>query len=209
MSNKTVLIDIDDTLADTQTHILQYVNSNAKRHYKREEISRSFREGKSSEYTLLVKQFLNNADLVAQILPYSDALGAMQKLHQNNYAIHIVSARKQNLYDTTLAWLNQHGFADFIHHVHPRPNLSRGHVFKARVARDINPVAAFEDTYDVALALAREVPCVYLIDKPWNLAESIPANIVRASSFNDSVEDFLSSTPSSTPTKHKPKPRRL
>lgn len=191
MGSKTVLIDIDDTLADTQTHILQYVNSSSKRHYGREEISRDFREGKSGEYTFLVKQFLNNPDLVAQILPYRDALDAIQKLHQNNYAIHIVSARKENLYNTTLAWLNQHGFADFIHHVHPRPNLSRGHVFKAKVARAINPAAAFEDTYNVALALAREVPRIYLINKPWNLTEPIPANVVREPSFSDSVKDFL------------------
>lgn len=188
---KAVLVDIDDTLANTQTKILEYVNSHSARSYKIEEITNEFREGLNREYNTLIEDFLAEPDLVSQIEPFDDALIGMKRLAQADYEIHITSSRKENLHDVSSDWLLRHGFMGHIHHIHPRFSTQRGHHFKLEAASSINAIAAFDDTLSVVETLAEIVPELYLINKPWNASRSAASSIKRVESFAQGVDIFL------------------
>src|SRR5437588_4257029 len=128
--NKSVLVDIDDTLSETQVEILKYINSKSEREYIWDELTREFREGKDPEYQKLVQEYLLQPELVGATLPYKDALDAIKKLHKNGYEIHIASSRKEMLHETTLTWLEKHGIINYIEKVHPRTSNKNDKDFK-------------------------------------------------------------------------------
>lgn len=188
---KSVLVDIDDTLADTQVKLLEYANSKSVRQYAYHEMSQKFREKQVPEWAGLVKDFLQQPDLVETVQPYSDAFSAMKKLHEAGYLIHIASSRKENLHSASVNWLKQHGLIDFVTEIHGRMDNNRGSEFKVASANKSGAIAAFDDTLGVVTALAGAVETVYLIDKPWNQTQKLPVNVVRTSSFADAVDLFL------------------
>ena len=189
--SRNVFVDVDDTISDTQTAMLAYVNERASRRYSYEEMTEAYREGDHPEYEGFVRQFLNSPQLVLQNKPYADALAAMQRLHQAGYVIHIVSSRREPLHQVTLQWLERHGFADFIEEIHPRRASQKSNEFKRTTAERLRPLAAFDDTLSVVRELAAVCPVVYLIDKPWNAADDLPRNVVRADGFGQAVGLFL------------------
>lgn len=186
-----ILVDIDDTLARTQKHNLEYIAREHGKEYKFSDMTKGFREGQDKEYDNLVGQFLRNEQLVSEIAPYSYALDSLKKLHKAGHIIHIASSRRENLHKTTEQWLEKHGFADYIHHIHPRSSLHKGKQFKVQVANKYNLTVAFDDTWDVSEALAEAGVMVYLIHKPWNKDEELPNNIIRVDNFAKGVENFL------------------
>lgn len=193
MNKPTVLVDIDDTISDSQTVILEHVNRLSPIRYRQEDLTRASREQDNNHYNRLVAHLLKQPDIIGSYLPFADAAAAMKKLHQAGFEIHIASSRKEVLHEVTIQWLRRHGFADFVTRVHPRSSLSRGHEFKVKAAASVNAVAAFDDTYDVVEALSAAVPIVYLIDRPWNHGEATPVNVKRAGSFAIAVDDFIMS----------------
>lgn len=193
--SRAVLVDIDDTLADTQVKILEYVNSHAPQHYAMNQITHEFREGLNAEYDQLVRQFLASGDLVGQIEPITDAISGLAQLKEAGYEIHIASARQENLHTVTVDWLTRHGLSDYVHRIHPRFSHQRDYQFKLTAAREIDAVAAFDDTLSVIEALAAAVPKLYLINKPWNNHKNIKTPIIRVDSFAAAVSDFLAKNP--------------
>lgn len=191
----TVLVDIDDTLSDTQVAMLEYINRRSQTPYRFEELTRAHREQDIPEYESLVQEFLATPSLVEQTKPYANALTALRRLHAAGFVIHIASSRREPLHDATVRWLERHGFIDYVDTIHPRSSAHRGHEFKRLVAERIRPAAAFDDTYEVAELLAKSDVPVYLIDKPWNRDERLPRNVVRAKDFADAVSRFLASGP--------------
>ena len=189
--NGTLLVDIDDTLSDTQVAMLRYVNSKSAQPYRFEELTRAHREEAVPEYERLVQEFLADPQLVGQCRPYRTALAAMQQLHDAGYAIHIVSSRREPLHAVTTAWLKEHGFADYVDTIHPRSAQHTGKEFKQMIAGKIKPAAAFDDTLEVAEVLAGTGVLTYLIDRPWNAGEPLPKNICRAETFAAAAADFL------------------
>lgn len=186
----TVLVDIDDTLADTGSVLLEYVNAHARRQYRYEELNRALRESDEGEYHELVQAALRSGDDL-RVPPLADALAGVRRLHEAGHEIHIVSARKENLHELTRGWLREHGFEPYVTQSHARLASQRGTEFKRDVARRINPAAAFDDTYNVVAALAPICPTVYLVDRPWNREDGLPNSVIRVPSFADGVERFL------------------
>lgn len=188
---RTVLVDVDDTLADAGSAILRYVNERADKPYQYAELTREFREGKFPEFETLLQEFLNQPARVAAYEPYPGALASIRRLHDAGFVVHVASSRKEPLHQTTIQWLQAHGFADYVSQTHPRSARLKGHDFKVAVARQIKPAAAFDDTYQVAQALANSGFPVYLIDRPWNKQPALPGRITRVSSFARAVDLFL------------------
>ncbi len=185
-----VLVDIDDTLADTKVKMLEYINRNGDKTYQYHELTQEFRDGKIPDYEKLVQEYLSQPKLIEEILPYEDALEAIQRLEAAGYEIHIVSTRKEPLHKSTIRWLTLHGFDKHIERIHPRSSEKIGHKFKKETAELVSAVAAFDDTLGVARAMAEVIPAVYLINKPWNQGK-LPKNIIRVSSFVEAVNIFL------------------
>ncbi len=187
------LVDIDDTLSGTMTALLEYVNERASRHYRYEELNREFRERNEGEYYDLVQEALRAGNL--QVFPLAGALAGVSRLHQAGHEVHIVSARPEDQHKWVRRWLQTYDFSPYITEIHPRPSSQKGSDFKRAVAKRIKPKAAFEDTYELARALAPVCPKTYLIDCPWNRADGLPGGVIRVPSFAAGVERFLSGDP--------------
>jgi uncharacterized HAD superfamily protein len=194
MSIKRALVDIDDTIADTQKMLIEKVSENTGHKYVFEEMDRDYREG-DGEHTKLWREavwdILKRPDVMITVSPSKGALEAIVELGNNGVDPDIVTARKQILADATGEWLETHGFA---HHIHQRPIREDGESgveFKLRVARENNYDVAFDDTYDVAVALADIIPTVYLIHKPWNDGHPLKENMIRVNSFSEGVRHYL------------------
>lgn len=195
---KNVLVDVDDTISDTQRHILEWMAEQGA-HYEFEQITRDFRErGRDTdpEYERLIRHALDeNPELLAATKPYDDALLAFRELRDYDFTIHIVSSRQTPLHDVTAQWIRDHGFLPHVEQIHPRPPGVKGNAFKRSIADEQLFVAAFDDTFEVCTELAAADPgCqVYLIDKPWNRGydSELPRNVKRVDSFSAGVDDLL------------------
>jgi len=189
-----VFVDVDDTIADTQNHVLRHINEGREQPYEYDKLDRRFREGSGDGkvYDKAVKELLR-PEIMTETAPLAGALAAMERLHDAGYEVHIVSSRREQLHDTTEKWLAKHSFADFVEHIHRRPDSLKGKAFKQQLAQLVKPVALFDDTLDVALELAETVDTIYLIDKPWNNDSDLklPPNIVRVDDFAAAVDAFL------------------
>lgn len=193
MANNRVLVDVDDTLSDTQLVLIREVEQITGKHFAFDEMTRAHREKEIDGWGKAVREVLKNPAAMLTCQPSHLALEGLSLLHAGGFEPHIVSSRQEPLHETTAAWLDQHGFATYVAAVHPRLNGEGGNEFKVRIAREQNFRAAFDDTFEVAVALAAVVPTVYMIDKPWNRGhdEELPTNVERVESFYDGVEEFL------------------
>lgn len=192
MTNR-VLVDLDDTLSDTQVVLIREVARLTGHTFKFDEMTRAHREKEIEPWGGGVREVLKNPDVMLTCQPSHLALEGLSLLRAGGFETHIVSSRQEPLHEATAAWLDQHGFAKYVSAIHPRLNGEGGNSFKVRIAREQEFLAAFDDTFEVVVALADVVPTVYMIDKPWNRGhdEELPSNVKRVESFYDGVEEFL------------------
>lgn len=190
-----VLVDVDDTVAETQHFLIEKINGLLGGHYTFESMTRGHRENdpEFQEWNENVWALMKQPDEWELIEPSPGAVEGFEQLLENDVKPHIVTARKSGLFAVTDRWLKRFGFYFAGIEVHRRGDNERGGEFKCRVADEVGFDAAFEDTLDVALELAKHVNTVYLIDKPWNVfpEDLTPPNIVRVGSFADGVERYL------------------
>lgn len=191
MERKDLMIDLDDTLNRMQQAILAFINSASPIKVRFSEWNSTAREGGKPEVEGLLREFLQRPDLVIKTPPFKKALAGVQLLHQQGFHLHIVSARKEPLHQTTQDWLEKHGFSPLITAVHHRPTDLFGPKFKLEVAKKINAQAAFDDTKDIAQILAADGIPVYLIRRPWNKELSPSDLIIPRRSFYQAVRTFL------------------
>lgn len=188
-----VLIDVDDTVAETQIFLLEKINALTGGSFAFEGMTRAHRENapEHREWNENVWALMKRPEEWAEIIPSEGAVDAFRSLLINGVTPHIVTARKSHMFKTTDAWLEAYGFMFDGLKVHRRGNAEKGAAFKCRVADEVGFDAAFEDTLDVALELAKHVRVIYLIDKPWNRNHDLPANIVRVASFAEGVHRYV------------------
>lgn len=194
--SKAVLCDVDDTIAETQRLLIEYINGKLGTDYRFEEMDRRYREDLDDEtrqWTEAVWDTLKRPDVMQRMEPSEGALEAMEDLARIGFEPHIVTARKEILFEATKNWLKNHGFDEYYKYMHPRQPGESGVEFKIRVAREVGFVAGFDDTYEVAVALAEHIPTIYLIDKPWNRGVEcpLPSNVVRVESFDYGVTKLI------------------
>lgn len=194
--NKAVLIDVDDTIAETQRLLIEHINAELGSYYEFENMNRRYREDlddDTRQWTEAVWDTLKRPDVMQRMQPSEGALEAMEDLVVIGYEPHIVTARKEILFDATKNWLKTHGFDEYYEFIHPRQPGESGVEFKIRIAEEVGFAAGFDDTYEVAVALAEHMPTMYLIDKPWNRGDDcpLPDNVVRVESFDYGVTKLI------------------
>jgi len=188
---RNLIVDLDDTLAEATRAILHDVNTKLPTPITWHELTRDHREANDGPYFHAVQTFLAEPERLLEYEPCEGAREALDHLAAAGYELHLVSARKEPLHEVTIRWLTRNRFAEFLQAVHGRPSTERGFEFKLRIARELRPIAAFDDTLEVAEALGGAGTRVYLIDKPWNRAPNLPTNVRRAPSFSEAVDDLL------------------
>ncbi len=188
---KAVLVDLDDTLNALQTRINGYVNAQSQTKYHYHRLTSYERESGDPALDEIVQEFLHSPQLVIKSQPFPHALAGVQLLHQNGYAIHITSARKESLHQVTVDWLDLHGMSPYITNVPPRPADIFGPDFKIQVAQKVAAQTIFDDTKRVAEAFAQNMMIVYLIRRPWNKELLADEFIKPYPSFYRAVLGFL------------------
>lgn len=202
-----LIIDLDDTLAETTRAILQNVNSGLPNPIKWHDLTRDHREANDGPYFDAVQAFLAEPERLLQYEPCEGAREALAHLAATGYDLHLVSARKEPLHEITIEWVGRHGLTEFFRAIHGRPAAERGFEFKLRVAGELQPVAAFDDTLEVAEALGGADISVYLIDKPWNVASRLPRRVRRVESFAMAAEHLLAMTSRTDPSAQGARPQ--
>lgn len=189
---QAVLVDIDDTIADTQAAIIDFIFRRTGQRVPLEYFTEAVRRNRFGEYDGLITEFLNTPEAVRDVAPLADARQALKRLHAGGYRIHIMSSRAEPLHRVTEKWFKDHGFADSVHEIHPRSVSVPSSEYKRQVVDRIKPAAAFDDAYDIAVSLASAGVAAYLITRPWNAQRTkLPSGVTRVDSFAEGVECFL------------------
>lgn len=194
-----VLVDVDDTIAETQRLLIEHINAELGTDYRFENMDRRYREDLDDEtrqWTEAVWAALKQPKLMQTMAPSENAIEAMETMVDFGYSPHIVTARKKLLFEATKNWLKDNGFHQYYEFMHPRRDGESGVEFKLRVAREVGFVAGFDDTYEVVVALSEVIPTMYLIDKPWNRGGDcpLPNNVIRVPSFEFGVRRLIGVT---------------
>ncbi len=183
------IVDIDDTIADTQAAIIDFIFRRTGERVPLEYFTEAVRRDRSGEYAELVTQFLNTPEVVRDVAPLADARRALKRLRAAGYRIHIMSSRAEPLHRVTEKWLKNHGFADSVHEIHPRSVSVPSSEYKRRLADRIKPAAIFEDAYDIVALLASAGITAYLITRPWNASRTkLPSGFTLGYSVWEGVE---------------------
>lgn len=121
-----------------------------------------------------VKYVFCDADYWQDMLPFGGVAEFTQALKEQGHEIHIVTDRRwfSELEGITLEWLDKHGIA------YDRLVILPGDE-KARYCKSVGIERFIEDNYDNASAIADEVNISYLVERPYNYAETYPVNCLR------------------------------
>lgn len=185
---KELLVDIDDTIAQTQRAIFRKVNSELGRNIKLSDLTFDIRENLSPSVQEVLDRFFLDREAVLLVTPYPSALNGVKLLHETGYLIHAVSSRKSPTRYYTGDWLATHGFGPFIAEVHPRDRNLSGPEFKLAIAKKTQAEAAFDDQVRIAQTLAQSGLSVYLLTRPWNRELKKFPNVRRVKSLYQAAQ---------------------
>lgn len=188
--SKELAIDVDATISRLERYIIAYANKKLSGRYRYHQLT-SYLDGTNPEFDRVAAEFLEQPNLVAKTMPYDKALAGVQILHRRGFNLHIVSARKEPLFEVTERWLEKHGFSPFITDIHRRPSFVTRHEFKTMVVKRMGTQTAFDDDKPVTETLAQNGVTVYLIRRPWNKELGPTIHIKPQRSFYLAAQAFL------------------
>lgn len=175
---RIIMIEIDNTLADTQRAFTEYLTATAKGAVDPDSLATELRGDGLEWNNPYVREFIeskDHRDTVLAIEPYSSSMRALKKLTELG-EVHIVSSRIENWHESTRLWLASHGFMTLVSSVHLRGVGEKTVDFKRRLAKQLGADYVFDDSVEVALGLKGMVKGVYLISQPWN-RNFIPSSV--------------------------------
>lgn len=170
MHRPNIIVDIDNTLADTQGAFLEYITKVSGRTIPKGSIKTELRGDGLEWYEPFAKEFITSTqyeDTVLTVKPYPTSLEAMRILGTLGN-VHIVSSRINNWHDATYTWLERHNLSSEVKSIHLRDASEKSVDFKRRVLVELETDYLFDDSTDIALGLKDIVDMIYLIAQPWN-----------------------------------------
>ena len=192
-----IYVDIDDVLADTSGALIDLAESAfgkkvAFSDLKSFDLKVSF--GLTQEE---YEHFLNLAhepDEILGLLPYTEAIDAVQHWVTSGHEICIVTGRPTSTYETTLEWLARHDvpFDDFFMvNKYARPGMDETIALPMQAFSEMKFQFAIEDSHDMAVYLADNMNTqVFLYDRPWNRGPALDGKIRRFQSWDEITEDI-------------------
>ena len=186
--SREVLVDIDDTIAQTERAFLQKVNRELGKNIRLSDLTFEGRKNLSPSVQEILDRFFTDKEAILLIPAYPSSLAGVRFLHEAGYQIHVVSSRKSPTRYYSRQWLETHGFGPFIAEVHPRDKNMSGPEFKLTIAQKTQAEAAFDDQIKIARTLAQNNILVYLVSRPWNLELRRFDNVLRVSSFHQGAQ---------------------
>jgi len=194
MNSKAVLVDIDNTIAQTQHAYISYANAMSAVPFVFEEITREYTDDIDDPFEALVRGFITSKDYentVEAIVPYPDVREAFELLHRAGFRLCVASSRIEDWHQPTAQWLDTHGLLPYVDSLYLRTQDIDSDDFKQAVAALSGARYAFDDSASTGKLLTA-LDTFYLIDQPWNRDITSPNRMLRVKSFKDGVLHLLS-----------------
>lgn len=180
MNPEIVVSDIDGVLGDVSVPILHTINSRYGMNYVSEDWTdwntpftmMALHEPGMDE--IAVARFLFSPEHFSQAAPLAAAQGTLQRWAEEGTKIHVATSRHPSIFDTTLAWFEEH--YPFVRRENiniRRDNSLSGTAYKQQQVERIQPNLYFEDEGAALEALIAVWPesfqaMIRMIDQPWN-----------------------------------------
>lgn len=193
-SKITVLIDIDNTIAQTQHAYIRYANAFSDKPFIFEEITREYADDINDPFEALVRGFITSKDYkntVEAIAPYPGIREAFELLHSAGFRLCVASSRIEDWHKATAQWLDTHGLLPYVDDLYLRTQDINSSDFKQAVAACCGARYGFDDSASTGKLLDM-MDTFYLIDQPWNRNISLPSYMLRVRSFKEGVLHLLS-----------------
>lgn len=121
-----------------------------------------------------------------EILPYSDAVETISELKGRGLVV--VTSRQEEIIAATHGWVERH-FSTAFQSVHfARYHGAPERPTKVEICQQRDVTDIVEDSLEHALACAAAGVRVFLVDKPWNKADTLPDSVIRIHSLREMRE---------------------
>lgn len=175
MTRINIAVDIDNTLANTQEAIINYVEHKSGKKIDRSRLETELRDNEEQWYGAYTKQFIYSTDYintVHTIKPYKTSLSALAVLGSHG-AIYLVSSRINNWHEPTIKWLDEYNLTGSLSGVYLRDQSEGSLTYKRRIFTELDIHYIFDDSIDIAFGVRDIAKRVFLINQPWNAQRKI------------------------------------
>lgn len=184
-------LDIDDTLADTTSAFIEYMEVVYNLKISRDILKmHAYNEmlfeivGKNIDF---FKEF-EKSEFHSRILPYKNAQKIISLLAQKNQ-LFVISGRSLNLKEKTKEWVNKY-FPGCISEVHlvnqyPREGEEKFSLKKHELAKQLNCTISIDDDPNLAIKLSELGVKVILFTQPWNEKTYLNGSIKRVNNWDE------------------------
>ncbi|MCF7834583.1 HAD hydrolase-like protein [Candidatus Gracilibacteria bacterium] len=171
---KIIGIDLDEVLSETVETMLKSHNNmiNGMSIYK---------EDISDYYIFNIKKYkISQEDAVKYFRSFYDqtqsnddipaikgSADGLKRLKKNGWKIVIVTARREDIKDITISWLDHH-FPGLWDDILFASHFTDKQINKSELCKQNGINIMIEDNLDYAIEMANEGIKMYLLDKPWN-----------------------------------------
>ncbi len=183
-------IDIDDTIADTTSTFLQYMEHKYKFKVNKEKLNEHAYNKIICELMKKEKDYFREfekSNFHSKILPIKNSQKVIANLAKKNELI-LISGRDFTRLEGTKKWINEF-FPNCFLEIHlvnqyPRQGEEKG-PSKIELSRKLNCSSVIDDDPSTATSLAETGVKVLLFDQPWNKTAYLNGNIKRFNNWQD------------------------
>jgi uncharacterized HAD superfamily protein len=190
-------IDLDGVLADTMTMINEYYNTGHGTNfilddYRQFELRETWKCTREDALKKIDEFFFS--DYFKTVIPVSGAVEGINAL-SGGHKLFVITARPGHVQEETRNWLSRHYGNKFsgIFFTNEWRHENSGPRSKQEMCSELGIDVLIEDSLENAMACNSDGIKIFLLDRPWNRTEEeIPANIIRAYSWDEIVELLVS-----------------
>lgn len=186
-------IDLDDVLCDFATAFVAYHNDVYGTTLTKGDVwSYKFWDVLHISREEMIKRFYDfqQSPKMIHVPPIQGAKRAVDSLRENNYDLHIITARDAQFSDITNHWLSRYfpGIFSDIHFANHQSTVLKARS-KGDICKEIGVSLMIDDSFDNAVSCHGVCDRgVLLFDAPWNVGKSLPEGMRRVFSWDDVLE---------------------
>ncbi|MEX0672999.1 MAG: hypothetical protein WDZ82_03070 [Candidatus Paceibacterota bacterium] len=194
MSKPVLGLDVDDVLADFNATLFGFHNMHYGTSLTRDDIIDYRLEvswGCSKEEACQRIRHFHRSPEYKNLPPISGAVASVNEL-SNQYDIHLITARPDEIREETCAWIQQH-FPYLVERVHfTRQVVGGDQRPKSEVCQELGVSIFVDDALHHTEDLSPAVEKVFLFDTPWNqTSKALPENVLRVYSWEEITKKLL------------------
>jgi len=187
-------VDLDEVLANFVPCLLNFHNKKYGTDLTREQVHTydlwKVWGGTIEEAIRKVREFYQS-DEFRQILPVNGSQEGIDVLREKNELV-VITSRPHDIKEETRAWLDQYFPGKFLQVYHTNDWAPAGSgkrkTEKPDICHNLGAGIFIEDNIEYAIACAEKGVRAFLLDCPWNQADSLPERVTRVKSWRELIE---------------------